>query len=171
MTSRTASGTKLLDGLEEHHCKVGVLLASQQDAPTACLMAERPSRKFHRCLSPGAPGRGAARNFLFQPVPPAASGGRGWRGYDLCGPRRWRPSRWGGRRSLSPRRPPRPWPRSSWPDCKRGPRAMGLSPADKVNGRIAARESGLGQRAPTVLGQIVGAHSVRDRPQSGLPQP
>ena len=81
MTSRTASGTKLLDGLEEHHCKVGVLLASQQDAPTACLMAERPSRKFHRCLSPGAPGRGAARNFLFQPVPPAASGGRGWRGY------------------------------------------------------------------------------------------
>ena len=65
MTSRTASGTKLLDGLEEHHCKVGVLLASQQDAPTACLMAERPSRKFHRCLSPGAPGRGAARKLLF----------------------------------------------------------------------------------------------------------
>jgi hypothetical protein len=36
MTSRTASGTKLIDGLiRKHHCKIGVLLASQQDAPPA----------------------------------------------------------------------------------------------------------------------------------------
>ena len=35
MTSRMASGAKLLDGLQsKHHCKVGVLLASQQDAPS-----------------------------------------------------------------------------------------------------------------------------------------
>jgi hypothetical protein len=26
MTSRTASGTKLLDGLKKHHCKAGVSL-------------------------------------------------------------------------------------------------------------------------------------------------
>ena len=53
MTSRTASGTKLLDGLEEHHCKVGVLLASQQDAPPACLTTEHPIKEVSSMSFPG----------------------------------------------------------------------------------------------------------------------
>ena len=45
--------TKLLNGLEEHHCKVGVLLASQQDAPPACLTTEHPIKEVSSMSFPG----------------------------------------------------------------------------------------------------------------------
>ena len=53
MTSRTASGTKLLDGLEEHHCKVGVLLASQQDAPSTMPERAVPIKEVSSMIFPG----------------------------------------------------------------------------------------------------------------------
>ena len=64
MTSRTASGTKLVDGLKRSTTVTSVYGLPHSRISCQCGRPTRlPSSKFHQCLSSDASGLGAGRNF------------------------------------------------------------------------------------------------------------